>query len=84
MTHRRYSITIQTQLTSISKSLCTIDHHLAVGDHGGARLEMECVMTISTELQKKLFNLENTGRQPEEPLTITTTTDVSNLNSRNS
>ena len=82
MTHRRYSITIQTQLTNISKSLCTIDHHLNMGDHGEARLELECIMSRTTELQRKLSNLENTGRQPEEPWNITITTGLTDPNSR--
>lgn len=84
MTHRRSSITIQTQLTSLSKCLCTIDHHLATGDHGRARLEMECIMTITMELHKKLSFLENTGRQPEERLIIMTNMDSINPYASNS
>ena len=83
MTNRRNSITIQTQLTNISISLCTIDHHLALGDYSGARFEMECVMTRVTQIQSRLSNLDNIGRQPEEALNINHTTDYINSHSMN-
>lgn len=83
MTNRRTSFTIETQLTSIKTSLCSIDHHLAIGDHSGARSEMELIITVVLQLQSRLSNLDNIGRQPEEALTINPTMDYINPNSIN-
>jgi len=75
MTNRRHSIQTESQLMNINQSLHTIDHYLAVGDHGRARLETECIITLMMELHIRLSSPENIGRQPEETLTLNNTTD---------
>ena len=78
MTNRRFSTQIQSQLMNINRSLHTIDQHLVVGDHGRARLELEYITALITELHDRLSNLENIGRQPEETMTRNNITDYNN------
>ncbi len=75
MAHRRCISQIQSQFVNINQSFHTVDHHLIVGDNSRARLEMEDIMALITELYSRVSNLENIGRQPEEILTSNNTTN---------
>lgn len=66
MADQRYSLQIQSQLDLTMKSLHTIYYYMGNDDNIQARLEMDYIMILITELQSEISNLENIGRQPEE------------------
>jgi hypothetical protein len=69
MTNQRYITHIELQFANLNKSFSTLVHHLTVDDNSRARLEMELVMNVITQLYDTISNLENIGRQPEETQT---------------
>ena len=70
MVHPRYISHVESQFVNVNKSFQTILHHLTADDNGRARLEMESIMTIITQLYGTILNFDNIGRQPEEKQTL--------------